>query len=167
MKGTGNDAFVTRLNAALTTRLQSTYLGGNADDLAYALAIHPATGEVYVAGYTEATDFPKVTGAEQTVKGAGADVFVSRYSFDLLALDAVPDASALRQSSAQAGSMIESAPALITGIIGSVPISVLGGHFASTALRTRATACAMSRHTVAHRRRSRPDSMCAYGSSRR
>jgi hypothetical protein len=46
--------------------LQSTYLGGSDNDEAYALAIHPKTGEVYVAGRTESIDFPKTTG-----RGAG------------------------------------------------------------------------------------------------
>jgi hypothetical protein len=39
------DAFVARLNSNLTQILQSTYLGGSESDLAYALAIHPQTGE--------------------------------------------------------------------------------------------------------------------------
>jgi hypothetical protein len=37
--GGGSDAFVARLNAALTQNPQSTYLGGGPDDYAYALAI--------------------------------------------------------------------------------------------------------------------------------
>ena len=39
--------------------LQSTYLGGTGIDVAQALAIHPATGEVYIAGYTDSTDLPR------------------------------------------------------------------------------------------------------------
>jgi hypothetical protein len=35
--------------------LQATYLGGRGDDWANALAIHPTTGEVYVAGQTRST----------------------------------------------------------------------------------------------------------------
>jgi hypothetical protein len=44
------DAFVARLNSKLTQILQSTYLGGSGEDYANALAIHPTTGDVYVAG---------------------------------------------------------------------------------------------------------------------
>ena len=51
-----------------------------------ALAIHPATGEVYVAGYTTSTDFPKVAGAEQAVKGGVADAFVTRLNANTLHL---------------------------------------------------------------------------------
>jgi len=60
------DAFVARLNSNLTQILQSTYLGGSDNDVARALAIHPKTGEVYVAGYTTSTDFPNTTGGAQT-----------------------------------------------------------------------------------------------------
>jgi uncharacterized protein YifN (PemK superfamily) len=44
--------------------LQATYLGGSSDDGAAALAIHPKTGDVYVAGWTEST------------VGTGIDAFV-------------------------------------------------------------------------------------------
>jgi hypothetical protein len=68
-----------RLDAALTTRLQSTYVGGTGTEGAFALAIHPATGDVYVAGYTSSTDFPKVAGAAQSSPGPFAlDSFVTR-----------------------------------------------------------------------------------------
>ncbi len=78
------DAFVARLNKDLTQILQSTYLGGSSDDYAYALAIHPATGEVYVAGRTESKNFPKTTGGAQVAHGGGdLDAFVARLNKDL------------------------------------------------------------------------------------
>src|SRR6185503_12332719 len=48
-----SDAFVARLNAALTAITQATYLGGNNQETGQAIAIHPTTGDVYVAGWTE------------------------------------------------------------------------------------------------------------------
>src|SRR4051794_36931365 len=63
--GGGHDAFVSRLNANLTGLLQTTFFGGNGDDQALALAIHPTTGEVYVTGITTSTDLPGTTGAAQ------------------------------------------------------------------------------------------------------
>ena len=42
--------------------LQSSYLGGTGTDVAYALAIHPASGEVYLAGLTTSPDLPGVAG---------------------------------------------------------------------------------------------------------
>jgi hypothetical protein len=82
----GEDALVARLNKDLTQLLQSTYLGGSGRDVAIALAIHPTTGEVYVAGYTSSTNFPKTTGSAQASYGGGAhDAFVSRLTANLAA----------------------------------------------------------------------------------
>jgi muconolactone delta-isomerase len=82
--GGSYDAFVARLNKDLTQILQSTYLGGSSDDSASALAIHPQTGEVYVAGYTNSKNFPKTTGGAQAVYGGGSyDAFVARLNKDL------------------------------------------------------------------------------------
>jgi hypothetical protein len=54
--------FVSRIGRRIDRpRLKSTYLGGDGSDRAFALAIHGGTGEVYVAGVTSSTDFPKVS----------------------------------------------------------------------------------------------------------
>jgi len=77
------DAFVARLNSNLTQILQSTYLGGSFVDMAYALAIHPTTGDVYVAGYTSSDDFPGTSGGAQTGRGGLIDAFVTRLNSGL------------------------------------------------------------------------------------
>ncbi|MCI4458152.1 MAG: hypothetical protein JHC21_00835, partial [Thermocrinis sp.] len=85
------DTFVARLNKDLTQILQATYLGGMDLDWAYALAIHPQTGEVYVAGWTTSEDFPKTTGgarpycdnATTPPTTCNDDAFVTRLSSDL------------------------------------------------------------------------------------
>jgi len=82
-KSTREDAFVSRFNAVLTSRLQSTYWGGSFFDRATALAIHPATGEIYIAGYTNSDDLPGVAGGSQVVKGSSNDGFVARFNADL------------------------------------------------------------------------------------
>jgi len=80
------DAFVARLNSNLTQIIKSTYLGGEYDDEVKALAIHPLTGDVYVAGYTISTNFPKTNGGAQANHGGGDnDAFVARLSADLAA----------------------------------------------------------------------------------
>jgi uncharacterized repeat protein (TIGR02543 family) len=76
------DAFVARLSSDFTS-LQSTYLGGSGDDYATALAMHPTTGEVYVAGYTGSTDFPNTTGGAQASRSGSFDVFVARLNPNL------------------------------------------------------------------------------------
>jgi muconolactone delta-isomerase len=82
---TFSDAFVARLDSNLTRILQSTYLGGSKIDEAYALTIHPKTGEVYVAGYTRSPDFPKTTGGAQAKSSGSDDAFVAKLSADLAA----------------------------------------------------------------------------------
>jgi hypothetical protein len=82
-RGGYEDAFVARLNKDLTKILQSTYLGGNSSDIAHTLAIHPTTGEVYVAGETESTNFPEAAGGAQKSKGKKGDAFVARLNSNL------------------------------------------------------------------------------------
>jgi hypothetical protein len=57
--------FVAKINGAGTGLIYCTYLSGNNDDEAYALALDPA-GNAYVAGDTQSTDFPVTPGAYQT-----------------------------------------------------------------------------------------------------
>jgi hypothetical protein len=82
--GGRSDAFVARLNSSLTQILQSTYLGGSGDDDARAIAIHPTTGDVYVAGWTLSTDFPRTSGgAQASYRGGLTDAFVARLNSSL------------------------------------------------------------------------------------
>ena len=81
--GGWHDAFVARLNSSLTQILQATYLGGRGTDAAYALAIHPTTGEVYVAGETYSTNFPGTSGGAQASNRGYADAFVARLNSNL------------------------------------------------------------------------------------
>ena len=81
-----SDAFVARLNAALTALAQSTYLGGNNQEVAQALAIHPTTGDVYVAGWTESTNFPGTAGGAQTTSSGSDHAFVAHVNSALTAL---------------------------------------------------------------------------------
>jgi hypothetical protein len=83
--GGNMDAFVARLTAGLTTLTKATYLGGSSDDVAMALAIHPTSSDVYVAGQTRSTNFPGTTGGPQTTYGGVSDAFVARLTADLTA----------------------------------------------------------------------------------
>jgi len=76
----GNDAFVTKLNAAGNTILYSTYLGGSMQERGEAIYINGAN-EAYIAGRTYSSDFPTTAGAFQTVFGgavATIDGFVTK-----------------------------------------------------------------------------------------
>ncbi|MBK8741360.1 MAG: hypothetical protein IPM02_18420 [Betaproteobacteria bacterium] len=103
--GGDQDAFVSRLSADLTTLKRSTYLGGSGGDQALALAIHPATGEVYVAGSTSSPTLPGTTGSAQPAPGGGSnDAFVARFAADL---------GTLIRSSYLGGAGVEDATALV------------------------------------------------------
>lgn len=57
--------------------LQTTYLGGGGYETIYALAVD-ASGDVFVAGATNSSDFPGTTGGAQLAPRGGRDAFVAR-----------------------------------------------------------------------------------------
>src|SRR2546426_4537719 len=76
--GGGTDAFVSKLNAAGSALLYSTYLGGSGEDYGYGIAVD-AAGSAYVTGQTTSTDFPTTIGAFQTTKGGSSyNAFVTK-----------------------------------------------------------------------------------------
>jgi hypothetical protein len=82
----GSNAFVTKLNAAGSALLYSTYLGGSGYNFGGGIAID-GSGNAYVVGWTRSTDFPTTPGALQTKYGGGAsDAFVSKLNADGSAL---------------------------------------------------------------------------------
>jgi hypothetical protein len=80
----GTNAFVAKLNAKGTKWIYSTYLGGNADDEGFAVALD-SNGNAYIAGVTDSFDFPTVN-ALQNVKNVGSDIFLARLNADGTAL---------------------------------------------------------------------------------
>src|SRR5262249_13066895 len=63
-----------RLDAAGTSLLYSTYIGGSAGDSAQGIAVDGA-GAVYVTGFTGSTDFPTANAMQATLRGL-QDAFV-------------------------------------------------------------------------------------------
>jgi pimeloyl-ACP methyl ester carboxylesterase len=75
------DAFVTELDPAGAALEFSSYLGGHGTDLAAAIAVQG--GSIYVAGFTNAGDFPLVNPFQPAFGGgnsgpAGGDAFVAK-----------------------------------------------------------------------------------------
>ncbi len=70
------DAFVTKLNAAGSAKLYSTYLGSFSFDWASGIAVDSG-GNAYVAGYTSSAGFPVVGGVQGGFNGF-YDAFVSK-----------------------------------------------------------------------------------------
>ena len=78
--GGNNDAFITRLNAAGTGLVFSTYFGGSNSDGARSLALD-AAGSIYLTGQTFSEDFPTTPGAFQTVVAGNSEAFVTKIVF--------------------------------------------------------------------------------------
>jgi hypothetical protein len=74
----GRDAFISKLNAAGTGFIFSTYLGGAGQDEGRAAAVD-ASGNVYVGGATYSSNFPTLS-AFQTMNGGGQDGFLAKFS---------------------------------------------------------------------------------------
>jgi hypothetical protein len=77
------DAFVTKLNAAGTALVSSTYLGGSGIDVPSGIALDQA-GNAYVTGYTYTTGlgFPGITASSiQSTNAGGGDGFVAKIQF--------------------------------------------------------------------------------------
>ena len=79
--GHRSDAFVTKLNAAGTSLLYSTYLGGSGSsrgDGGSGIAVD-AAGQAYVTGSTGSANFPTATPFQAALAG-GQDAFVTKIS---------------------------------------------------------------------------------------
>ena len=80
----GGDAFVTKLDPTGSTLVYSTYLGGSGVDSSHGIALD-GSGNVYVTGDTNSSNFPVTAGAfDPTFNGIGTtnpslfDVFVTK-----------------------------------------------------------------------------------------
>jgi parallel beta-helix repeat protein len=85
----GEDSFVARFDAALTQVLQSTYYGGSTPaDHAYAITVHPGSGDVYIVGKAFSSNLPRAAGGFQPSLQGASDGFIARFSSDLRAASA-------------------------------------------------------------------------------
>jgi len=75
--GTG-DAFVVKLNAAGTTLVYATFLGGAFKDDYGQGIVMDSSGSAYITGATNSSDFPTTSGAHDTTYGGSFDGFVAK-----------------------------------------------------------------------------------------
>jgi hypothetical protein len=76
--GGDDDAFVSKLNAAGSALIYSTYLGGSGGEWGNSIVVD-SSGNAYVTGVTDSTDFPTVNPLQATNKsGADGSVFVAK-----------------------------------------------------------------------------------------
>jgi hypothetical protein len=76
------DAFVARFDGSLTSLVRSSYLGGEALDEAFEVALHRSNGEILVIGNTESDSFPGTDGGARPTP-IPFDGFVARLRADL------------------------------------------------------------------------------------
>jgi len=75
--GGGYDVFVSKLNAAGSALVYSTYLGGSDDDFGSGIAVD-TTGNAFVTGSTASLDFPTANPLQGAYGGGSIDAFVSK-----------------------------------------------------------------------------------------
>ena len=97
------DAFITKINAAGTAIVYSTYLGGSSSDYAYGLAVD-SSGNAYVSGDTESTNFPVTPGVFQPSYGGELEPVCDYTCGDTFVTKLNPSGSALVYSSYLGGS---------------------------------------------------------------
>ncbi len=72
------DTYITKFSPSGSTLIYSTYLGGNGSDRVQGINID-ASGNAYVSGYTDSTNFPTLNPYQANNAGS-ADVFVTKLS---------------------------------------------------------------------------------------
>ena len=77
--GGATNAFVTKLNAAGSALVYSTYLGGSGPDQGDGIAVD-SSGDAYVTGSTESSNFPVVNAFQSTFGGGLSNAFVTKFN---------------------------------------------------------------------------------------
>ena len=73
----GVDAFVAKMDPTGSHLFYCTYLGGSAEDRALGIAVD-SSGNAYITGWTNSTNFPVRGSAMQPRSGGGRDAFVAK-----------------------------------------------------------------------------------------
>lgn len=123
-RGGKYDAFVTKINAAGSGIVYSTYLGGGGEDSGHGIAVD-SSGNAFVAGITNSQDFNVRNAFQPTITGLAEDAFISKIS---------ADGSNLLFSSYLGGSNIDQAFAITLDSVGD---AYLAGSSASSDFRTK------------------------------
>jgi PKD repeat protein len=113
--GGDSDVFVTKLNAAGTALIYSTYLGGNDTDTAYGIAVDNS-GCAYLTGETASDDFPATPNAYANTPGSKS--FVDAFAVKLNATG-----SALAYSTYLGGSLEDGGHGIAVDKLGQAYVS--------------------------------------------
>lgn len=84
MQGGLQDGVLIKTNPTLSNVLMSTYFGGKGRDAGFVLDVNKFTGEIWVCGSTESTDFPGIAAGTigSTYQGGSTDGFIAIFSND-------------------------------------------------------------------------------------
>jgi len=115
--GGTSDAFITKLNAAGSAFVYSTYLGGTNGDAGNDIALDSA-GNACLAGGTISTDFPTANPIQATYGGGSVDAFVTRLN---------PTGSALLFSTYLGGGALDRGNAIAVDSAGSIYVAGITG----------------------------------------
>jgi Beta-propeller repeat len=105
--------FVTEINPTGTALVYSTYLGGSNQGVVSAIALD-SSGDAYLTGWTNSSDFPTTAGAFQTSLGGGTDTYVAKLN---------PTGTSLLYSTYLGGSKAEIAYAIAVNNSGNAYVS--------------------------------------------
>jgi hypothetical protein len=124
------DAFVVKLNTAGSALTYGTFLGGSNDDAGWGIAVD-MSGEAYVTGNTESSDFPTTAGAFDTSRNGSWDAFVVKLNG---AGSALAYATFLGGNSGEAGDdiAIDASGAYVAGLTSSSDFLTTPGAFDTT-----------------------------------
>jgi aldose sugar dehydrogenase len=132
-KGGGSDAFLTKLDAAGSSFLYSTYLGGtgNESSVSTVTSTNPicldSTSNVYLTGYTASPNFPTMSPLQGTNAGGASDGFVVKISDAAPAADYAVSVSPASQTVNPGNNTTFTVTATPTGgFTGNVNLSVTG-----------------------------------------
>lgn len=115
--GGASDAFVTTLSADGSSLLFGTFLGGDEEDIAYALEVaqDQPQDQPVVTGVTNSEDFPTTKDAYERDHSGASDVFVTRLLADASVLRYSTLAGGADQDAGQALALDDDGHALVTG----------------------------------------------------
>lgn len=137
------DGFVVKFSSDGSKLLESTYLGGNDDDFASGVALD-TSGNIYVSGSTNSTNFPVTQGAYQTTHSTGAnqpDVFVAKLTPDMKTLTYSTFIGGTGSDLGLAIKVDSTGAAYVTGSTGSADFPTTIGSFQTTYAGPATTFC--------------------------
>jgi Beta-propeller repeat len=107
------DVFVSKLNASGSALIYSTYLGGSGADVGFGIAVD-SSGDAYVIGRTNSTDFPTMNPFQAAYAGGQFDAFVAKLN---------PTGSALVYSTYLGGNAYDSGQGIAVDTVGNAYVT--------------------------------------------